>query len=587
MPRNLHVRWIDTPLQTSRAVDSGSSLFTDTACSPTQLRQPRTCLPAVHRQPALIFALVTAAAIQIVLVAVPAIPLGIPAEWVWRRHTFPDSLTETAARFAPALFGCIALVFAARLGNSRISRHHWRATGDKLKQRSGPGHTTTALLLLLLILASWVWIKTIERCTPAGHRNLKSLWVLYDKTASGYFDEAVFHMESLPEFLAGYPARMQEGEVYHVGTHPPGLFIFSRAAIQLCRSIPQTSVVQQLIPRQDRDTFRMVESSAQLHPPLSSADLTALCLLSELTTLAAVLTVIPLYYLLRRCFNALVAWRAACLWATMPCLIIFLPKSDVLFTLTSTLTLALGVIALASTSTLPWRFSSAIGCGLTLFLGLLMSLAHLPVLALLGIVCCIRVFRLRKPRDEISVPPRTAILQCVMVFASVAATIVVAAVLFSLAFDCNLLTVWRLNLRNHAAFYDQHVRTAWKWLLVNPLELSLAVGLPVAVTAIVGTRSAFAWFQDTSSRSGTLGADLAVAVVLTVGLLWISARNSGEAARLWCFLTPWLLVLTAHVLRVETPGSSVRPQAALWWTLLTLQMLACIITTGRVNGFMI
>ena len=53
-----------------------------------------------------------------------------------------------------------------------------------------------------------------------------------------------------------------------------------------------------------------------------------------------------------------------------------------------------------------------------------------------------------------------------------------------------------VNLRNHAEFYQHSPRTYRSWLMVNPAELGLAIGLPVVVAAFYGL------FR---SRSGRLG----------------------------------------------------------------------------------
>ena len=57
----------------------------------------------------------------------------------------------------------------------------------------------------------------------------------------------------------------------------------------------------------------------------------------------------------------------------------------------------------------------------------------------------------------------------------------------------------------------------------------------------------------------------------------VSAKNQGEAARLWCFMTPWLLIAAGHAI------SQFEDRQFGW--LLTLQTISAIITVGIVNGF--
>ena len=163
------------------------------------------------------------------------------------------------------------------------------------------------------------------------------------------------------------------------------------------------------------------------------------------------------------------------------------------------------------------------------------------------------------------------------------ATIVACCVAWNVSTDCNIFNVWRLNLTNHAGFYEQFQRTWYKWLLVNPVELMLAVGLPVFVLAMLGARQAFCDFRnraDSSSTERNLPAFL-LATTLVLMALWLSGKNQGEAARLWCFLTPWIVVSGGRLLLMNR----VEPNPKLWRALLVLQIAASIATVSFVSGF--
>jgi hypothetical protein len=542
-------------------------------------------------QPLLIFVgLIIAATIQLALISTSGIPLGIPGEWQWSRHELATPLKLAVAQFVPGVLGAVALLIATTIGHRRLLLHHLRNSNDKPAQRQGPHFLFTGVLLLSLVAGSWVWLKAVERCTPSLHRNLKSMWVLYDPSSSGYFHEAAFKIDSTSEFLSSYESRMEEGEIYHVGTHPPGLFLLSEWAIQLCENIPAVS--KQLgtwMPSDVRDAFRSMEAKVSLGERLSDEQLTALFLLSELTTLAAAFTIIPLFYTFRRCFNALVAWRATCLWATLPCLVVFLPKSDVLFTLTSMSAVSFGIIAMSSSQNMFLRLLPAIASGLVLWAGLMLSLAHLPVLALLGILFLVRFMRDSRRKPGVPRHPVMAMLQGLVVFSVIPATILAATAAFSSETQCDMFAVWKMNISNHVGFYDHHTRTAWKWMIVNVLELGMMIGLPIAFAGVVGLVGLgvanLRVLRSAVGVSETLSVDFALSVVFTVGFLWLSGRNSGEAARLWCFLTPWLLVFPAHLLRAENRSHGARRPPRLWHSLMFIQLVVCVLTAGRVSGF--
>jgi hypothetical protein len=86
----------------------------------------------------------------------------------------------------------------------------------------------------------------------------------------------------------------------------------------------------------------------------------------------------------------------------------------------------------------------------------------------------------------------------------------------------------------------EYPRTYLAWLIINPIELAIALGLPAAVWCAVGLvrprcvpRSAWATF----------------AVLFLLNLI---GRNMGEVARLWMlFLPPLLPAAGAGLTRLE------------------------------------
>jgi methylthioxylose transferase len=141
----------------------------------------------------------------------------------------------------------------------------------------------------------------------------------------------------------------------------------------------------------------------------------------------------------------------------------------------------------------------------------------------------------------------------------------------------NLLTVWWLNYQNHAEFYRHYPRTYWKWLLVNPVELSFAAGWPIALLAAVGV-----WQLCRTNKSPL--ASVAWSALLVGGSLWLTGKNSGEAARLWIVLLPWLVWFAGPLLareEAETKSRWWRPA----WIVVAVQLLVCLLTVSRVSGF--
>jgi hypothetical protein len=79
--------------------------------------------------------------------------------------------------------------------------------------------------------------------------------------------------------------------------------------------------------------------------------------------------------------------------------------------------------------------------------------------------------------------------------------------------------------------------------------------------------------------------------MMTIGLLWLSGKNSGEAARLWLFLMPWLIWLAADMFARPVDvgeGKQTAPVSAVSMgalAVIALQAIVCIATVTRVTGF--
>jgi len=495
-----------------------------------------------------------------VVLVLPALKLGIPGEWTWQRHSPLIGFAEAVDRILPALIGGAVLYGVAVRGARMVTR-------GRILQ--------TSIAYLMLILAAWFWMDRVQQTAPAAHRETKPYWVLYDPSSAGYFHEAAFGITSMSEFLSGYEERMQQGDVLHVGTHPPGLFLLSKACLNVCQESPTlVSLLNGLENDRIRRTFRAIESASRYGSRLRNDELAALQLLSMISTVAACLTIIPLAVLCRYLLDSRSAWWVCCVWPTLPCLAVFLPKSDLLFPLTCTTVLTLGVIAADR-----WKFIAlAVPAGMILWCGMLLSLAHLPVVAVLIAFAAARAWQ----TQGASLPRSICVISIIVL------TVCTTSLVWNSLSDCNIFSVWKMNLTNHAGFYDRYPRTYWKWLLVNPIELALSVGLPVFALAVGGiTTAVLKMFRSEPhhhrQRETTA---LCVAACATLGALWLSGKNQGEVARLWCFLTPWLLLAVALFLSVLKAPQTISASAAQTWkSLLMAQIVVAAITVGGVSGF--
>ena len=460
---------------------------------------------------------------------VSCIPLGVPGEWIWNRIPVDDG--EVALLLLGWLLAAVAFLAYGTviwLGTHRINRC---SRGESIAWLAG------------LVVVGFFWLSVLQESPPEGYRTSKAVRVLYYEGSSGYFTVARDDISNVPSFLSGYEARMSAGDVLHVGTHPPGLFLFHRGLINLCDRYP--SLVKLTVASQPESVTAALSLIAS-QTPLLVQDRAALWMAALITQAVGVLAIVPLYLLLRRTFSRPVSWLAASLWPLVPGLAVFLPKSDALYPLIGLMFLYCWLEGCRRRS-----FVLCAVAGLLFWLGMFLSLALLPV-GVLGLLLCVWEARFAEGAD--AVPNRWKSLCNSTVWAAVpflAATAILWAV-----YNINLFNVWRWNVINHAAFYDNFPRTHWKWLLVNPWELALATGLPIIFLAIAGARRSIqlAIHSQASGQWRQLGP--CCCCLLTLGLLWLSGKNSGEAARLWLFLIPWLIWLSADGFNDSRPVNS-------------------------------
>jgi hypothetical protein len=158
----------------------------------------------------------------------------------------------------------------------------------------------------------------------------------------------------------------------------------------------------------------------------------------------------------------------------------------------------------------------AVASGMVMAFGMFFTLAFLPV----GLIVALLV----------GFVPSAAWRSRAMVIVAIGLGFLALTACGWALIGANPFVIGSWNLHHHARFYDEYPRTYPLWLVVNPVELAIAIGLPAVVWCILGLFGPRAMPVSTWS---TL-------VVLT--LTNLTGRNMGEVARLWMLYTPPLLV---------------------------------------------
>ena len=462
------------------------------------------------------------------------VPLGVPGEWEWLR----PRLGVEPDRF---VIGIAGVVIHTLLLGLLI---HWAKRTAGSGQQERPRRAAEVGMVVLATASALMVQLAIQWAAPVGHGLEKWVFVTLSTGSTGYYDLAA-EVEDFTAFLKDYDSWIPHQDALHIGTHPPGLFVLCRGVRDLCRHRADlTSWLLTTAPSPTRQALRVWPRATQLEPSGHAA----VVLLGWLTLAASAATAIPLYTLARiGGLDAAASLGVIGLWAVAPAPILFQPVSDTLYPL-----LAVGATTAA---VLAWEFRGtgwgwtnailAVGAGMLLGVGMSCTLAFLAV----GFNVALVLTWLGRTRSK----RRRTVRALGWIGLGFAAWTGLTAWVWG----CDLLTIWRANLANHARFYEEYPRDYAAWVLINPLEAAVAVG-PVAAVAIVAGLAVGAVglvergtvpSQPISRNRAWLPA-VAITTLLTLTLLNVSGRNLSEVARLWLPLLPTLLTAIGPALAI-------------------------------------
>lgn len=450
--------------------------------------------------------------------------LGVPGEWEWLRIAGkPPDLGLAIGVVAVGSYGLFAV-----LG--------WRSLKHPRKSTRGGGQAREACWLIGLSLAAVPTQLLILDAAPEGYGLERWAIALNNEGSSGYATVARTQVKDLGQFLQDYPDWITRQDALHIGTHPPGLFVTAHLARSVCQARPELArAIWNLTPTSAQSAFKAMASYA----PLSLADQTALALTGFVTLVACALTVIPIYLLSRVSLPAEAAWVAAVVWPLCTSALMFHPTADTAFPLLATTSLAC-----AAGSTISRRvgwsgIALATLTGVLLAIGMQFSLVFLAIGLIVGLI--------------LASPSWSAALRVVMTGVGFLLT---TAVLWWIT-GANLVQIWWANQHNHQRFYLEYPRSYASWLIVNPIELAIGLGLPT-VMLILAARPR-EWTRP------------ALATILVLVMLTLSGRSLSEVGRLWLPMMPALLPVAARGWqRLELGGAGVA-STVVW---LGVQVLA-------------
>jgi len=486
--------------------------------------------------------------------------LGVTGEWEWPR-------VEFTGEYVGSLL-LVMLVSAAYTGIV-IMTGRWVRNERRLP---------LAITILSTAGAAWLFLTLWSLPGVAGLG--RAPFILYYPGPSGYYTQAS-EIDSVSKYLAGYQEKISDETVsenhLHLGTHPPGLTLMNKVLIDLNDALPALNQIAQATqPAAVQRTFSEIQMNELRHGrEVPESHFAAIWWMTVLTLVLGCATVCPLFLLIKRTVSPIAAWWAVAFWPMVPALAIFFPKSDMLYPFFAVLMQWLWLKSLDRESWVHGIFT-----GIVAFFALNLTLAFAPVGLMMALQAAFRIWNRSRSKPSTELDGNSASQSgsgIGLIFKPIIASGLTLLALIGLVWffsGMNLFGVWAQNLLNHASFYDHYTRSYVPWLLVNPIELAMSVGGPLAVCAIAG--GLIALFNKREHG------DLLIALSIWM-LLWVSGKNLGEAARLWILLMPialWASSLTIQRL-LEKSHSSSKSLIVLW----VLHISTAVFTIIRVTGF--
>lgn len=496
-----------------------------------------------------------ALAVSAIVVGWPAIPLGLPGEWVWNRTAkwppIERFVLPAVAILGYALLVCVACQWAGRGGRSAA----WVGLGSLVV---GGWFAQAACLDLPL--------------SPGGVERWP--YSTASTATAGYF--SVARKVELGKFLADYERWIAQADSFHIGTHPPGLFVLHSLLLDYFRAHPtQADRLLALLPSRfaagllDAKKLGRLEGGADY----SISELATIAVADYMTWFVGLATMAPIYWLARQWSGPAASLFVAGLWPLVPAWSMFLPTSDCLYPAIAATAVALALAATQKDST-----ALAALAGVAWSFGMFLSLAFLAVTPLLGGLALAGAWRVETDR-------RLAGQRfCAFAFA-LACGGMILPLSFRLAFGTNIFAVWAINLSKHAGFYLAMPRSYWAWAAINLVEYAIVLGPAVSATATCAVLGLFANSRNGNAlgppgrpRSMATGKWAVVLWAATIIALDLSGRNRSEAARLWIFTIPMGCAATSWAVATESRAG--------WWTMFGLvvaQGFALLVLTARVE----
>jgi hypothetical protein len=456
-------------------------------------------------------------------------PLGLPGQWEWARYGVWDPPLTSWPAMIPS--GLCALALAA-----------WTRWALAHVETSGPRFLASALAGVIVF--GGLFQMFLEVTAPTGLQKWASLYHGAHAAAHGDFND-------VRSVLRGHAAAIADYEPNHCSANPAGWILVYRALLSFFDTHREAAnLVWQAEPDEMAWALRNTIPGGTALP-----DQAAITTVAVANRLVALLVPLPLAWLVGQRHGRRAAVAAAAISMVVPVATLLAPWQDTVYATWATLIWALSCHASDRRS---WAAAGTAG-GLV-GLGTMFSLSFVVVGSLAALFVAIRAVQGNRPSGW-------AVLAALAGWASTLGGFILAG--------HSPWETWTINLAKNHQFNLWSGCTYLPWTLINPLELGMAMGVPVSVYLLARVVSGLTSAMGKRRAAGARRSDaLLVAWMAIIVMLDLAGTNRGEVCRLWYFLMPVGAALAIE--RLDLAGHRGRAVVAV---LVLLQALECALVS--------
>ncbi len=385
-------------------------------------------------------------------------------------------------------------------------------------------------LITLVVLGSlaiqWSVTRVSEPDPLAG-----IAWRTYAIKSGGYWTVGA-QVQDLGEFIANYTVNAPEYPV-HQSRHPPGLSLIYWGGAQLFKLTPE-------VANTVANWLRPYSCLSDVSTTVAANQMAAGAFGIVVEIALAMLTVWPLYLLVKRVAGTSAAVIAALLYPLTPGFGMWVAQDDRIFPLVTITVLLLCEAIVTENSN--WH---AFLAGLLLSLATFASFGNVPMALIACIYVLVRITQ-TEPFWRKFQTWRKRILQAILVAIGSISIWLLSYIFYGL----NPIELYKVVISSHLSIDFPY----WPFVAWHPWDIITFIGLPVvAITALAGWKKA---------------APLTAAFCVTLLVMSVLHIARGETGRVWLFFTPVAVAAAAVIIARKRQG-----EQALVILLLAIQLI--------------